>query len=344
MAGWLEPRGRALWLFTAAMAIGLSGCGKAKQTPRPVPPGWSMLNPPDWIAALVESGGTLYAGGKEGVWRVALGAGTATPQRLDCGVRFNYVRALAATRDGLLWIGHHEGLTRYDGHSCVTLARKDGLPDDRVTAVVEDHAGRLWVATAGGVVYRDNDRWQALAFPDRAFQEKVNVMLEDRSGGFWFGTRALPTGGIAILDRQGSWTWFRAAGDQLPHSDINALYEDRSGAIWAAAGFSDSGGAVRFIHAAAGWRPDKTLTAAYGLAGPVARSVYQDRHGALWFGSESDGLVRWSDGQFSRFTTENGLPDNEITCMLEAPDGALWIGTPGGLVRLASDVGGLSDR
>src|SRR4051794_24241490 len=31
--------------------------------------------------------------------------------------------------------------------------------------------------------------------------------------------------------------------------------------------------------------------------------------------------------------TEDGLPDNSVTCIAQTPDGYLWLGTFGGLVR-----------
>ncbi|MFM7103703.1 MAG: hypothetical protein ACKO3N_21360 [Verrucomicrobiota bacterium] len=38
-----------------------------------------------------------------------------------------------------------------------------------------------------------------------------------------------------------------------------------------------------------------------------------------------------------QWTVDDGLPDNHVDELLRGPDGALWVGTRGGLVRLLGD-------
>lgn len=47
---------------------------------------------------------------------------------------------------------------------------------------------------------------------------------------------------------------------------------------------------------------------------------------------------RLSDYTVTRWTVENGLPNNSITCLLQTRDGYLWIGTAKGLVRFDGQV------
>jgi hypothetical protein len=55
-----------------------------------------------------------------------------------------------------------------------------------------------------------------------------------------------------------------------------------------------------------------------------------DHDGNLWTAG-SGGLVKWDfkDSTYTKYTTEHGLPDNVITAVAFAPDGALWLGTFG---------------
>lgn len=60
----------------------------------------------------------------------------------------------------------------------------------------------------------------------------------------------------------------------------------------------------------------------------------QDRAGNFWFATKT-GLTKLRDGVFTRYTTRDGLPHNNIKVILEGASGALWLGTYGGLARLA---------
>ena len=57
--------------------------------------------------------------------------------------------------------------------------------------------------------------------------------------------------------------------------------------------------------------------------------VFSD--GSLWAGTNA-GLVRWDPEirLHTTFTSAQGLPDNNISCLAAAPGGVLWIGTPSG--------------
>jgi ligand-binding sensor domain-containing protein/signal transduction histidine kinase len=62
------------------------------------------------------------------------------------------------------------------------------------------------------------------------------------------------------------------------------------------------------------------------------RFLHEDRQGRLWI-STSYGLVCRHDGQFTSFTTSEGLPDNSVGPVVEDTNGKIWIGTAGGLTR-----------
>ena len=56
----------------------------------------------------------------------------------------------------------------------------------------------------------------------------------------------------------------------------------------------------------------------------------------LWLGGstlEHAGLARFSSGRWSQLTTADGLADNEVSAIVVAPDGAVWVATDGGLNR-----------
>ena len=61
-----------------------------------------------------------------------------------------------------------------------------------------------------------------------------------------------------------------------------------------------------------------------GLANPTIHSIFQDRNGFLWFGTES-GLCRYDGNSFKTFTVKDGLPGNEVYGMFEDSKERLWL-------------------
>src|SRR6476659_4998547 len=61
-----------------------------------------------------------------------------------------------------------------------------------------------------------------------------------------------------------------------------------------------------------------------GLANPTIHSIFQDRDGFIWFGTES-GLCRYDGTQFKTFTKKDGLPGNDVFGMLQDRQGRMWL-------------------
>ncbi|MFN8355265.1 MAG: two-component regulator propeller domain-containing protein [Spirosomataceae bacterium] len=59
----------------------------------------------------------------------------------------------------------------------------------------------------------------------------------------------------------------------------------------------------------------------------------QSNDGALWFGTNGNGLYRFDGTRFRHYTVADGLITNVIWSLLEDKNGILWIGTQRGLCR-----------
>ena len=112
----------------------------------------------------------------------------------------------------------------------------------------------------------------------------------------------------------------------LPHNSIYALAQTADGYLWVGTreGLARFDG-VRFLPVEEAAAPE--LKHAWITALRVSRD------GGLWIASASNGVTRLQDGGFKRFTAADGLPGDQIQCLLEGRDGALWLGGDRGLAR-----------
>ncbi|MGH7939915.1 MAG: ligand-binding sensor domain-containing protein, partial [Limisphaerales bacterium] len=128
----------------------------------------------------------------------ASGSGTAGEKpfmfrswQQEQGLPENYVRALAQTRDGYMWVGTDEGVSRFDGVSFSSLGPQEGFQGGPVQVLYGDTAGALWIGSLNGGL----SRWQAgkltrFAAGDGLPSDSVTALAGDASGDLWVGTQA----------------------------------------------------------------------------------------------------------------------------------------------------------
>lgn len=63
------------------------------------------------------------------------------------GLAGSVVYTMCQDKDGFMWFGTENGLSRYDGTHFKNFTIKDGLPDNEVLKVYGDSKGRVWIGT-----------------------------------------------------------------------------------------------------------------------------------------------------------------------------------------------------
>jgi ligand-binding sensor domain-containing protein len=283
---------------------------------------------------------------------------------LEHGLPLNTVQALAQTRDGLVWIGTPEGLSRFDGTRFrnYDASNVPAMRTSDVVALLVARDGTLWVGVYGSGLLKSVPGGGFVAVGGRELSS-LAALAEDASGVLYAGTSDR---GI-----------YRVAGDGVepfsvpgfdPASSVTALRVDRMGRVWAGTSrglFRLDPSHARLFGQAEGLPSPQVLSLEEDSAGrlwvgtslglgrvegesvtgfegrvPVGRSpVYslrEDRGGTLWVGSE-EGLVRWQDGGAFRLLQRDALTDTSIRALMDDRDGSLWIGTFNGGVNMLAD-------
>jgi ligand-binding sensor domain-containing protein/signal transduction histidine kinase len=215
-----------------------------------------------------------------------------------------------------------------------TYTAADGLPRDRVYKVVADPRGFLWFCTNDGLSRFDGYEFTNYSTANGLPHRIINDLLITKDGDYWAATDS----GIAHFNSLATTpeTKFQAypSPHQHPYEPVETLFEDRDGTIWA----GTLTGLLRLVKDSGNWKLEYVSLGEKSGEHIEIRNIVEDTPGVLWIATK-DGLYRRrNDGSVKRFTTQDGLPDNDIRVAYKDRDGSVWLATGRGLSHLAREV------
>jgi ligand-binding sensor domain-containing protein len=278
------------------------------------------------------------------------------------GFTQGYIKSIAQTPDGYIWLGTEFGLFRFDGvraeHWQPPL-NGEQLPSNFVVCLRLARDGTLWIGTIQGLVsWKDG---KLTRYPDLA-DMTISSILEDRNGTVWVGIYSFaPPGKLCAIDGTNVHCY---GSDGTLGNGVSGLYEDSHNALW-----------VVGRHGVWRWKPgpskfypmpfgtssvqnmaeagDGTLLVPllgrlarlggeklepqYSYPAPArntnATTLLRDRDGGIWIGTEGAGVVHLHQGRADVFSQADGLSDDHVMSLFEDREGSVWVATLGGLDR-----------
>ena len=244
------------------------------------------------------------------------------------GINSNRFRSLYEDTDGTLWIGTEDGgLTHYQNGQFRTYTTADGLPRNYVDRVRRTSEGKLLVLTNGGLARMQSDGFEIISTDTKSFDSDIGI--QGPSGSTWYRVntelRRVKDGKV------NAYTVPRGGRDILV---LNQLYEDQQGRLWIGTHLNPKGEL---------WMLKDEQMTRYGVRDSLPRASVmtfcEDHEGAMWFGTDEGGLVRFKDGRFTSYTTAQGLASNEVESIFEDREHTLWVGTrDNGITRITRQV------
>jgi len=277
------------------------------------------------------------------------------------GLNNNIVWDVLEDKSGNIWFSTSGGgISKYDGKCFTHISDKEGLNNNLIWSILEDKAGNIWLGSNGGGVSKyDGNSFahytnkEGLGSNEEGLGNNVVwCILEDKLGNLWFGKNY---GGVSKFDGK-SFTHY-SIKEGLSGNVVRCMKEDRYGNIW----FGTNGNGVTkfdgksFTH----------FNFKEGLTSDMILCIEEDKLGNLWFGSLGAGLTKYDGNRidailrgeniplkeqkdlvkingkfiksFTHFTEKEGLPNDDIKCLLCDNSGNLWIGTNGGGVSKYKD-------
>jgi len=215
-------------------------------------------------------------------------------------------------------------LTQY-GHD--EWRTEQGLPVNSINALAQTPDGYLWLATNEGLVRFDGARftlYDRSTVPELRSQW-VDALLVDGRGRLWIGMHA---GGVCRLE-EGRFTRV-GDGDPLVARRVMSLGSARDGRVF----LGTDGGLASLL--------DGAVAHVGGLEGERVQVVLQRGDGSVWVGTASGLFTLDAAGRQAR---RAGPPLENVTALVEEPDGTLVVGTFGtGLHRLGANGTNLTSR
>lgn len=260
------------------------------------------------VAAFEDSKGNLWFGTVgDGVIRYSPSPSVVPGERLsyfttEDGLADMVSSSIVEDEQGNIWIGSHDGATRFDGTTFTAFKTPEGLHGPGCVLLV-DRNGDLWAGTNDGAFRFDGTRFQPFDIPIPTIKEpshkwvkgKIWDIIEDSKGNIWFG-------------RDG----------------YGACRYDPSAALRLRSGKAQVGDGSAFTH----------FTKEDGLCSNNVASITEDVNGNIWFGSitsdfppiKEGGLSRYDGKSFTRFEDVKGLTANDIYTVYALRSGEVWIG------------------
>jgi signal transduction histidine kinase/ligand-binding sensor domain-containing protein len=245
---------------------------------------------------------------------------------MENGLPQNTVQALAQTRDGFMWLGTEVGLVRFDGNGFQVFDRSStpALPGDDVRCLLAADDGALWIGTSEGLAQWKDGRMTAFTTKDGLPADGILELRQLELGGLGVWTSQGPA--VRVGDRFAQ----AANADSWPRSAIRSgeatgqmQFEAALPSGVYAMGDRESIGLYKSKSAVA---PTARLRVSHELPGTRIQTVFPDREGSLWIGTNG-GLARWIAGQAQLLPVTDPLARASILSLMEDREGNLWVGT-----------------
>jgi ligand-binding sensor domain-containing protein len=263
------------------------------------------------------------------------------------GLTNNIVWSILEDNTGNIWFGTSEGICRYDTRGRTFMSIPIIVPNGRylhpytstnnpsakndVSSIMQDKSGKLWFGTTDGVYcynplqndvvgqgiyftrFLDHD---GIINKSGLHLRQVQCILEDKNGNIWFGSGPGEGEGVCRYDGK-SITSFKPNGDVW----VRSILEDKHGNLW-------FGGRHHGICVYDG-KTFTDFTEKKHFSKPIYSipSLLEDKAGNIWFANESSGVWCYDGRTLKNFTTDDGLINNSVWCIVQDREGKIWVGT-----------------
>ena len=230
------------------------------------------------------------------------------------------------SENGTIFVGTQaEGLKVFTKPFIFTLNSNDGLIGENVFSISEDRAGSIYFAAIGGGigVYSPKSGVKLLKKEDGLVSNSFYSVLTTHDNVTYFGSSGR---GVSVL-KEGKIST-PPIFNELKNKRIQAMYQAFDSSLF-------------FCTPLSIWRLKNNKLEDFGkeigLSDKKVDAICNTRDGAYYLCVHNYGLVKYKSGEIKLYNNKNGLYDYDFYSISEGKNGAVYIGTDGGLFILKNN-------
>ena len=252
-------------------------------------------------------------------------------------LRSSRILALEAGSDGSLWIGTRSSLERWhEGR-----LKKYETPRSQIASIARDRDGKIWFTRMslqddkGPLCEIHNEQVVCHGVADGVPIDVGRQLIVDRDGALW----TVSDNTLMRWQAGAARTWLPPGVKPEESADVvHSLTRARDGTVWVGGTLPGRGlGLLRLVDDELQSYVTPQLDGRKLSVSPIL----EDRHGALWIGTQDDGVYRLHEGRVSQYGSAQGLSGDTIQNLFEDREGTMWVMTTRGVdafrdIRIAS--------
>jgi len=221
--------------------------------------------------------------------------------------------SILTLRDGSVWIGEGGAVDILKGGYHAVLTGKE-MSGSAVTALFQDHRGVVWIGAGSKLVTYEHGRLEKALTVEGSF----SAIGEDASQNIW-----------ALTDHNDIFRIKNRIAQkvmlEMGKSQLRGLLPDPAGGIWIASG---NGDLTHYVDGNV-----RTIALNQHVGSPAVQGIVADSDNSV-LEFTSHGLFRWDNRAWEVLDSHNGLPCDVIYSALKDSDGALWLYSQCGLLKI----------
>ena len=274
----------------------------------------------DFTSIILDINGNIWVGSLGGGITKISPLGKQTNYSKSKGLNTFNVSCLFEDSKHNIWIGSHgQGISKFDGKNFIHITQENGLSNDYVRSICEDHLGNIWFGTSNGLSKYEGDKY--LLHDKTSFIPHGGAysLFQSHDSTLWMGTSQR-----GLFSYKNGNTNYYSSHNGFTSAKVKVIYETADSTIWIG---TDGRGLYQF--------KDDSFSKV-DLGNIWIRDIKEDTAShQIFIATLGQGLIRITSDTITKTPVGNNLKSNRIN-QIEL-DTVTWLATDHGAYYYSND-------